>query len=271
MAEKKNAIALVDEQKMISVLQSSLYPGAAAESIAMVLSYCKARGLDPFQKPVHIVPMWDSKLRANRDVIMPGLNLYRTQAAESGLLAGIDDVEFGPMTEFEFSGMEKEGSFNIKIKAPEWAKVSVRRMLKNGEIGVFSATEFFQEAISTSKAGKPTPMWIKRPRGMLSKTAESQALRKAFPDLNAAETAEEMEGKSIDPNDAPAEKAEPSADQQKIIALAYQKAQEGVDAYSMFWASIPKDERQLIKQAYPQGLMNVAKAADDARTVEARQ
>ena len=271
MAEKKNAIALVDEQKMISVLQNSLYPGAAPESIAMVLSYCKARGLDPFQKPVHIVPMWDSKLRANRDVIMPGLNLYRTQAAESGLLAGIDDVEFGPMTEFEFSGMEKEGSFNIKIKAPEWAKVSVRRMLKNGEIGVFSATEFFEEAISTSKSGKPTPMWIKRPRGMLSKTAESQALRKAFPDLNAAETAEEMEGKSIDPNDAPAEKAEPSAEQQKIIALAYQKAQEGVDAYTMFWASIPKDERQLIKEAYPQGLMNVAKAADDARTVEAQQ
>lgn len=202
---------------------------------------------------------------------MPGLNLYRTQASESGLLAGIDDVEFGPMTEFEFSGMEKEGAFNIKIKAPEWAKVSVRRMLKNGEIGVFSATEFFEEAISTSKSGKPTPMWIKRPRGMLSKTAESQALRKAFPDLNAAETAEEMEGKSIDPNDAPAEKAEPSEDQQKIIALAYQKAQEGVDAYTMFWASIPKDERQLIKQAYPQGLMNVAKAADDARTVDARQ
>ena len=267
--DNKNALALIDEQKVVSVLQNSLYPGASKESVLMVLAYCRARKLDPFQKPVHIVPMYDSKTKSMRDVIMPGLNLYRTQAAESGLLAGIDDVEFGPVKEFQFSGMSKNGAFDKTIRAPEWARVSVRRILKNGQVGVFSATEYFEEAISTDKAGCPTPMWIKRPRGMLSKTAESQALRKAFPDLNASETAEEMEGKSIDPNDLPEQKPEPSIEQQKIIELAYEKAKQGLDAYQEFWVSLSKDDRQLIKEAYPQGLRSIAIAADESRTVEA--
>ena len=104
---------------------------------------------------------------------------------------------------------------------------------------------------------------------MLSKTAESQALRKAFPDLNASETAEEMEGKSIDPNDLPEQKPEPSIEQQKVIELAYEKAKQGLDAYQEFWVSLSKDDRQLIKEAYPQGLRSIAIAADESRTVEA--
>ena len=74
----------MDEQELMQVLQSSLYPGAEPASIKMVLGYCKAASLDPMQKPVHIVPMWDSKAGAMRDVIMPGVGLHRTQAARSG-------------------------------------------------------------------------------------------------------------------------------------------------------------------------------------------
>ena len=53
----ENSLTLTQE-KAITVLQSSLYPGASTESVLMVLDYCKARKLDPFLKPVHIVPMW---------------------------------------------------------------------------------------------------------------------------------------------------------------------------------------------------------------------
>lgn len=74
----ENSLTLMQE-KAITVLQSSLYPGASTESVLMVLDYCKARKLDPFLKPVHIVPMWDSKSKTMRDVVMPGLNLYRTR------------------------------------------------------------------------------------------------------------------------------------------------------------------------------------------------
>jgi hypothetical protein len=50
------ALAAMPEADLLRVLQASLYPGAAPESIKMVLGYCKAAGLDPMQKPVHIVP-----------------------------------------------------------------------------------------------------------------------------------------------------------------------------------------------------------------------
>lgn len=47
----------MDQTELMAVLRSSLYPGAKDESIKMVVGYCKAAGLDPMLKPVHIVPM----------------------------------------------------------------------------------------------------------------------------------------------------------------------------------------------------------------------
>ena len=43
-------------------------------------------------------------------------------------------------------------------------------------------------------------MWIKRPRGQLLKCAKAASLRAAFPE-EASYTAEEMEGKSIEPEE----------------------------------------------------------------------
>lgn len=260
---QQNALITMEEQQAIAILGNSLYPGAAPESIAMVLGYCKANGLDPFQKPVHIVPMWDSKTKTNRDVVMPGLNLYRTQAAASGLLAGISEPEFGPMVEFNMGGN--------KIKAPEYAKVSVQRILPNGTIANFSAIEYFDEAVSVNREGKPTAIWLKRPRGMLGKTAESQALRKAFPEKAGAPTAEEMEGKSVHIEDEVKTKALEfdSAKFEGLEDVAYAKASEGMDAYTTFWKACTPDERKYIASRFPQGLATVAKNADARKAAEA--
>lgn len=40
-------------------------------------------------------------------------------------------------------------------------------------------------------------MWQKRPYGQIAKCAEAQALRKAFPEVGSAPTADEMEGKQF--------------------------------------------------------------------------
>ena len=186
-------IATINDAGIVSVLQSSLYPGASPESIGMVLAYCKAAGLDPLQKPVHIVPMWDGKARQMRDVVMQGIGLYRIQAARTGEYAGVTEPEFGPDVTETIGGAE--------ITYPQWCRVTVKRRCGD-HMADFTAREYWRENYAVKggqeKSIAPNAMWMKRPYAQLAKCAESQALRKAFPELGAQPTAEEMEGKVID-------------------------------------------------------------------------
>jgi phage recombination protein Bet len=191
---QSTAVSAMTEVELINILRNSLYPGAQTDSIKMVLGYCQASGLDPMQKPVHIVPIWDSKLGAMRDVVMPGIGLYRTQMARTNECAGVTEPEFGPETTETLGGVE--------IKFPTWCKVIVKRVLPSGQIAEYAATERWKENYAM-KGGKeksvaPNAMWTKRPYAQLAKCAEAQALRKAFPELGAAPTADEMEGKEFD-------------------------------------------------------------------------
>lgn len=228
----------------------------------MVLGYCRAAGLDPFQKPVHIVPMWDRASGGTRDVVMPGVNLYRTQAARSGECAGVTEPEFGP------DKTENIGGQNITY--PLWCRVTVSRRLPTGEIVNFTAREFWLENYAV-KGGKeksiaPNAMWTKRPYGQIAKCAEAQALRKAFPEIASAVTADEMEGKAINADDvAPPARAEVPAE---LMDAARTEADKGIDAYSHWWKSITKEQRVLLSNEHG-GLKNRASEADKARTVEA--
>lgn len=190
--QQGGALAAMTDQELMGVLESSLYPGASPDSIKMVIGYCKAANLDVMQKPVHIVPIWDNKSGRMRDVIMPGVGLYRTQAARSENYAGVSEPEFGPDITENIGG--------VTITYPVWCKVIVRRSMKNGNIAEFAATERWKENYAT-KGGKeksiaPNAMWTKRPYGQISKCAEAQALRKAFPEVGSAPTADEIEDKS---------------------------------------------------------------------------
>lgn len=189
---------MMDEAELISVLQNSIYPGAKLESIKMVVSYCRAGGLDPLQKPVHIVPMRVKKPNGGRDdyewrdVVMPGIGLYRTQAARSGLYAGVSEPEFGPDKTMRIGDTE--------FVYPEWCRVTVKRLSADGiREFEFTATEYWIENYATKgrDSRSPNDMWGRRPRGQIAKCAEAQALRKAFPEIGAAPTADEMEGKVI--------------------------------------------------------------------------
>lgn len=185
------------EGELIEVLATSLYPGASVNAIKMVLGYCKATGLDPMQKPVHIVPMWDSKSKMMRDVVMPGIGLYRTQAARTGC-AGVTEPEFGPDVTEAIGGQQ--------ITFPAWCRVTVKRRLASGEVVDFTAKEFWKENYATKggqeKSIAPNAMWTKRPYGQIAKCAEAQALRKAFPEIGSEPTADEMAGKALHEYDA---------------------------------------------------------------------
>lgn len=216
------------EGELLETMGASLYPGAKPASIKLVLSYCKAGQLDPMQKPVHLVPMsvktgekngYGDDVYENRDVVMPGIALYRTQAARTGIYAGMDEPEFGPKKMLAYKRKhvdwvsQGEGKKNklvttyrdAELEYPEWCKVVVYRMV-GGVRCAFAAIEFWIENYATAgkKTDAPNAMWEKRPRGQIVKCAEAQALRKGFPEVGNQPTAEEMAGKSFDFDDSDA-------------------------------------------------------------------
>lgn len=267
-----NELMIIDTKKraeLIRVMESSLYPGAQRDSIELALGYCTAAGLDPLQKPVHIVPMWDAKQGRMRDVIMPGISLYRTQASRTGQHLGTSEPEFGPMVSERLSGAD--------VTFPEWCRVTVRRMLPGGAVAEFSAVEYWMENYAV-KGGKeksiaPNAMWSRRVRGQIAKCAEAQALRKAFPELCSLPTAEEMEGKHISEEvphasprhmgdlkrvDVPAECPDDLRELAEIAALL------GVENYRKFFAGLSRDDRKALAPLHD-GLKLAAAEADAER------
>ncbi|MDR7056366.1 phage recombination protein Bet [Pseudomonas koreensis] len=181
----------ISEDALVEVLSGSLYPGAAHNSVVMVLAYCKAAQLDPMLKPVHIVPIYQ-KGRGMVDTVMPGIGLYRIQAARTGQYAGISDPEYGPPITAKLGGVD--------VTYPEWCRVTVKRQMSNGLVAEFTASERWLENYATASKDTvaPNSMWKRRAFAQLAKCAEAQALRKAFPEVGSAPTADEMEGKTFD-------------------------------------------------------------------------
>jgi len=232
----------MQEHELLKVLGASLYPGAAPESIKLVLGYCRAAGLDPMQKPVHIVPMWDRNAGGMRDVVMPGIGLYRTQAARSGEYAGITEPEFGPDV------TERVG--DAEVTYPQWCRVTVKRKLAGGMIADFTAREFWRENYAV-KGGKdksiaPNAMWAKRPYGQLAKCAQAQALRMAFPEIGSSPTADEMEGKSIDMGAADVVPPPPADMPPGLLESAQEAAKAGRTEFATFWRSATPAARSLL-------------------------
>jgi len=181
----------ISEDALVEVLSGSLYPGAAHNSVVMVLAYCKAAQLDPMLKPVHIVPIYQ-KGRGMVDTVMPGIGLYRIQAARTGQYAGISEPEYGPPVTAKLG--------DVDVTYPEWCRVTVKRQMSNGLVAEYTANERWLENYATASKDTTAPnaMWKRRAYAQLAKCAEAQALRKAFPEVGSAPTADEMEGKVFD-------------------------------------------------------------------------
>ena len=233
----------IEDGELINVLKSSLYPSASDNGVKLVIGYCTGAGLDPMQKPVHIVPMWDKNTRSMRDVVMPGIGLYRVQAARSGEYGGISEPEFGEDI------TEQIGS--VHITYPLSCKVTVYRLV-GGQKVEFSAIERWKENYAI-KGGKerdisPNAMWEKRPYAQLAKCAEAQALRKAFPEFGAAPTAEEMEGKDF---------ASPSEEEKVVEPTYYPKEDfdKNIDKWLELISEKGKKAEALINQVQTKGLL----------------
>lgn len=169
------------------VLVDAIFPGAkTTEAVELALAYCRARNLDPFKRPMHIVEIWDSKKGRTVESVWPGIGELRTTAARTGAYAGHDEIVFGPDRTETFKGTTK-GQYGKEVEKtvtfPEWAQQTVYRMVQGQRCPFEGAKVYWLETYATlGGTDVPNEMWETRARGQLGKCAQAEALREAFPE-----------------------------------------------------------------------------------------
>lgn len=171
-----------------NTLKNAVYPNASDNMVILAMDYCKARGLDVMKKPVHIVKTWDNGKTV--ETIWEGIASLRTTAARTGVYAGMDEAEFGPLVD--------DPTISVGFKFPEWCRITIYRMVKGKRVP-FTSKLYWTECYAAGKFGKGVnAMWTKRRYAQLAKCVEADALRKAFPEeLGGMASAEEMDGREI--------------------------------------------------------------------------
>jgi phage recombination protein Bet len=189
-------------REQMELLKRTVAAGTSDDEFALFAEVCRSTGLNPFQRQIYAimrqVSVKDDRgnwSKQNRMTIQTGIDGYRLIAARTGLHAGTSDAEYGPESDKGW---------------PQWARVTVRKLLPNGGIADFTATARWDEYVQTTKDGNPSGQWPKMPYLMLAKCAEALALRKAFPaELSGVYTSEEMSQADSVPA-APAKALEPA-------------------------------------------------------------
>jgi phage recombination protein Bet len=194
----------VDKSGWMALIDAVFPLATSIDSVILALSYCRARNLDPFKKPVHIVPMWSKERGAYVDTVWPGIGELRTTAFRTKTYAGCDACVFGEDITKRFDGTvgkgDKARNMSVEVTFPSWAQLTVYRMIDGQRVAVQGPRVYWTETYAAQgRSVVPNEMWQKRPRGQLEKCAEAAALRRAFPEeLGNEYAAEEMSGRHLD-------------------------------------------------------------------------
>src|SRR3990167_3898982 len=176
IAEGKQLAKQDLSQKDIEILQKvhALPDNITPEMTSFFLRFCKESNLNPFKRQVYIVPRKKKKLDGTFETtytIQIGIDGYRTIASRTGDYAGSDDAI-----------LDDE-------KKPTKSTITIYRMVA-GQRCPFTASARWNEYYPGEKLGF---LWDNKPAIMLSKCAESLALRKGFPEeLSGIYTDEEI-------------------------------------------------------------------------------
>lgn len=166
-----------EDQKQI--IRDTFANGASDAEFAVLLEVARVRRLNPLLKQIHFVQRWDSEKHRMVWSTQVSIDGLRAIAERTGLYQGQDEPEF----------VENEDGTIKLCKVRVWRKDWPRPA-----VGVAYWAEYVQTT-RDKQTGKtrPTAMWARMPHVMLSKAAESIALRKAFPeDIAGLYSPEEM-------------------------------------------------------------------------------
>lgn len=154
-------------------------PPPTNDDLALYGTVCQRLGLDPFSKQIYAI---QRKGKWTYQISIDGL---RAIADRSGQYAGSDEPLFDEgLTEWECISKNRN--------QPNIAKVTVWKMVQGQRcpfVGIAKWSESAQSFYDTKSNQKQlSETWATMPFSMLAKCAESQSLRKAFPQVMQSET-----------------------------------------------------------------------------------
>jgi len=174
LVKSQDALSIWDKDQQ-EVIRKQIAPGCPDEDLKFFALVCRKHDLDPFIRQIHYVPRKVKQQNgsyATKWTVQIGIDGLRSLASRTGQYAGSDDVVF-----------DKD------IGVPAKATSTVYRITK-GIRCPFVATARWAEFYPGDQMGF---MWKSKPFHMLGKTAEAQALRKAFPELSGIYIEEELQ------------------------------------------------------------------------------
>jgi phage recombination protein Bet len=166
----------------LTTLKTTFAKDASDDEFGMFLEVCKFAGLNPFLRQAHFVK------RAGVGTVQVGIDGYRSMAEDTGEYVGQDEPAY------EYNEDKTLRSATVRVYRRGWEH----------PVGATALWDEYAQVFN----GKLGAMWEKMPHVMLSKCAEAQALRKAFPRrLSGIYTDEEMMQADAEVRVLPAPKA----------------------------------------------------------------
>lgn len=175
-------------EEQVQLIKNTFCKGASDDELKLFMYVAKKTGLDIFSRQIYSVERWDNKIGKYVRAIQVAIDGFRVVAERSGKYAG----QVGPY----WCG--KDGQWVdvwLDIVPPVAAKVGVLRSDFKEPVWAVARYDAFLQTYRDKQTGKfvPNQFWTKMPDLMIAKVAESQALRKAFPqDLSGLYTSDEM-------------------------------------------------------------------------------
>ena len=175
-AQPTTRLRFDDDQRRL--IKDTCANGATDSEFAALVALAEERGLNPLHGECYFVKRYDKSRAREVWAIQASIDSFRIKAEETGLYAGQDEPEY------EYNDPERKSLrlARVRVYRKDWGD--------RPAVGVAHYAEYVQ----TTKDGQPTQFWRTKAHVMLSKCAESIALRKAFPTrLAKVYTAEEMD------------------------------------------------------------------------------
>jgi phage recombination protein Bet len=176
-----------DENQIAVLRMQGISPTITATELKYFLAVCQKTKLDPFARQIYLVGRWSKKHK--REIYTPQTSIdgFRVIAERTGHYAGQTTPQWcGPDGQWRDVWLEND--------PPAAARIGVwRTNFREPLYAVALWDEYAQEITNpATKKKELSPFWKKMGAHMLSKVAESLALRKAFPqDLSGLYTTDE--------------------------------------------------------------------------------